>query len=97
MKALLFKFLSRWQARFDPMFGPTLCLVVRTRNGSVAHVQRHLLLPYRRTARIFDELQALGLLSSPGAGGVRQYMLGPNDDENEANGGAVTLNKEGLS
>lgn len=50
--------LGRIDGRFDPLFPQAIVLVVSTRNRSIAHLQRHLILGYGRACRIMRAIDA---------------------------------------
>jgi DNA segregation ATPase FtsK/SpoIIIE-like protein len=54
--------LARCDGRFDELFPQGLALVVRTNNFSISHLQRHLLLGYRRACRMMAAIEATGIV-----------------------------------
>jgi DNA segregation ATPase FtsK/SpoIIIE-like protein len=72
-KNRLLSWLSYLDGRFDPMFLQVLALVIRKKNASVSHAQRNFLLPYRRTCRIFEALEEMGIVSTCNESNWRLY------------------------
>ncbi|MDE1513574.1 MAG: DNA translocase FtsK 4TM domain-containing protein [Vibrio sp.] len=58
----------------DPLFDQVVEHVVETRRGSVSGVQRRFKIGYNRAARIVEQLEAQGIVSSPGHNGNRDVL-----------------------
>lgn len=54
--------MARCDGRFDPLFPQGLALVVRTKRFSISHLQRHLLIGYRRACRLMTAIEATNLV-----------------------------------
>jgi len=61
----------------DPLFDQVVEHVVETRRGSVSGVQRKFKIGYNRAARIVEQLEAHGIVSSPGHNGNREVLAPP--------------------
>lgn len=60
----------------DAMYDQAIALVLRERKASTSFIQRHLQIGYNRAARIMDQLEADGIVSSANHVGKRE-VLGP--------------------
>jgi S-DNA-T family DNA segregation ATPase FtsK/SpoIIIE len=60
----------------DAMYDQAVALVLRERKASTSFIQRHLQIGYNRAARIMDQLEADGIVSSANHVGKRE-VLGP--------------------
>ncbi|WED27729.1 DNA translocase FtsK 4TM domain-containing protein [Vibrio sp. DW001] len=58
----------------DPLFDQVVEHVVQSRRGSVSGVQRRFKIGYNRAARIIEQLEAQGIVSSPGHNGNREVL-----------------------
>ncbi|MEC7939067.1 MAG: DNA translocase FtsK 4TM domain-containing protein [Pseudomonadota bacterium] len=58
----------------DPLFDQVVEHVVQSRRGSVSGVQRRFKIGYNRAARIVEQLEAQGIVSSPGHNGNREVL-----------------------
>ena len=61
----------------DQLFDQVVEHVTRTRRGSISGVQRHFRIGYNRAARIIEQLEAQGIVSSPGHNGNREVLAPP--------------------
>jgi len=67
----------------DALYDQAVALVCRERKASTSFVQRHLQIGYNRAARIVDQMEAEGVISSANHVGKRE-VLARNPDEQEA-------------
>jgi S-DNA-T family DNA segregation ATPase FtsK/SpoIIIE len=58
----------------DPLFDQVVEYVVESRRGSVSGVQRRFKIGYNRAARIVEQLEAQGIVSTPGHNGNREVL-----------------------
>ncbi|MDO2948845.1 DNA translocase FtsK 4TM domain-containing protein [Aeromonas simiae] len=58
----------------DPLFDEAVAFVVESRRGSTSSVQRKFKIGYNRAARIIDQMQDQGIVSSPGSNGQRDVL-----------------------
>lgn len=58
----------------DPLFDQVVEHVVHSRRGSVSGVQRRFKIGYNRAARIVEQLEAQGIVSTPGHNGNREVL-----------------------
>ena len=56
----------------DPLYDRAVEIVISTRRASISAVQRHLHIGYNRAARLIEQMEKTGLVSSMGANGNRQ-------------------------
>ncbi len=64
----------------DPLYDEAVAIVLRTRRASISAVQRHLRIGYNRAARLIEEMERAGLVSSMQSNGNRE-VLAPNHNE----------------
>ncbi|AUI86302.1 cell division protein FtsK [Vibrio azureus] len=62
------------EEEMDPLFDQVVEHVVQSRRGSVSGVQRRFKIGYNRAARIVEQLEAQGIVSSPGHNGNREVL-----------------------
>lgn len=62
---------------FDELYDQVLEFVTETRRGSISGVQRHFSIGYNRAARIIEQLESQGVVSSPGRNGNRDVLAPP--------------------
>jgi S-DNA-T family DNA segregation ATPase FtsK/SpoIIIE len=68
-------------AEADPLYDEAVAFVVRTRRASISSVQRQLRIGYNRAARLVEQMEAAGLVSSMGINGSREVLApGPAPD-----------------
>jgi DNA segregation ATPase FtsK/SpoIIIE, S-DNA-T family len=67
-------------AEADPMYDQAVEVVLKTRRPSISLVQRHLRIGYNRAARLIEQMERAGLVSSMGANGNRE-VLAPSREE----------------
>ena len=63
----------------DDLYSQAVQMVTRERKASTSFVQRHLQIGYNRAARIIEQMEAEGLVSSPDRVGRREVMIGRED------------------
>lgn len=61
----------------DPLYDQVVEFVTESRRGSVSGVQRRFKIGYNRAARIVEQLEAQGVVSSPGHNGNREVIAPP--------------------
>jgi S-DNA-T family DNA segregation ATPase FtsK/SpoIIIE len=61
-------------AEADPLYDEAVAFVVRTRRASISAVQRQLRIGYNRAARLVEQMEAAGLVSSMGVNGSREVL-----------------------
>ncbi|MGZ8251980.1 MAG: DNA translocase FtsK [Methylophilaceae bacterium] len=61
----------------DPLYDDAVAIVLKTRRASISAVQRHLRIGYNRAARLIEEMERSGLVSSMQSNGNRE-VLAPN-------------------
>jgi S-DNA-T family DNA segregation ATPase FtsK/SpoIIIE len=59
----------------DPLYDQAVEIVVRTRRPSISLVQRHLRIGYNRAARLLDQMEQAGLVSSMQTNGNREVLV----------------------
>ena len=65
----------------DPMYDQAVEVVLKTRRPSISLVQRHLRIGYNRAARLIEQMERSGLVSTMGANGNREVLAPPREDE----------------
>lgn len=61
----------------DPLFDQAVSFVVEKRRASISGVQRQFRIGYNRAARIIEQMEAQGIVSSPGHNGNREVLSPP--------------------
>ncbi|HEX5683076.1 MAG TPA: DNA translocase FtsK 4TM domain-containing protein [Ideonella sp.] len=64
----------------DPMYDQAVAIVLQHRKASISLVQRHLRIGYNRAARLLEQMEQSGLVSSMSTNGNREILL-PKRDE----------------
>jgi S-DNA-T family DNA segregation ATPase FtsK/SpoIIIE len=59
----------------DPLYDQAVEIVVRTRRPSISLVQRHLRIGYNRAARLIEDMEKAGLVSSMQSNGNREVLV----------------------
>jgi S-DNA-T family DNA segregation ATPase FtsK/SpoIIIE len=67
-------------AETDPMYDQAVAIVLQHRKASISLVQRHLRIGYNRAARLLEQMETAGLISSMSSNGSRDILL-PKRDE----------------
>ncbi len=65
----------------DPLYDQAVQIVIQTRRASISSVQRRLKIGYNRAARIMEDMEQAGLVSSMESNGNREVLI--PDRENE--------------
>ncbi len=58
----------------DPLFSEAKSVVLNDRKTSISYLQRKLQIGYNRSARVIEQLEQEGVLSSPNAKGIREIL-----------------------
>ncbi|MCF7696338.1 cell division protein FtsK [Mycetohabitans sp. B2] len=61
-------------AEADPLYDEAVAFVLRSRRASISSVQRQLRIGYNRAARLVEQMEAAGLVSSMGVNGSREVL-----------------------
>jgi S-DNA-T family DNA segregation ATPase FtsK/SpoIIIE len=64
----------------DPMYDQAVAVVLQHKRASISLVQRHLRIGYNRAARLLEQMEKSGLVSSMATNGNRDLLL-PKRDE----------------
>ncbi len=64
----------------DPLYDEAVSIVMKTRRASISSVQRQLRIGYNRAARLIEEMERAGLVSSMQSNGNRE-ILAPNTNQ----------------
>ncbi|UTH73600.1 DNA translocase FtsK [Chromobacterium sp. IIBBL 290-4] len=64
----------------DPLYDEAVAIVVKTRKASISSVQRHLRIGYNRAARLIEQMEAAGLVSSMESNGNRTVLAPARED-----------------
>jgi S-DNA-T family DNA segregation ATPase FtsK/SpoIIIE len=64
----------------DPLYDEAVAIVMKTRRASISSVQRQLRIGYNRAARLIEEMERAGLVSSMQSNGNRE-VLAPNTNQ----------------
>ena len=59
----------------DPMYDQAVEVVLKNRKASISLVQRHLKIGYNRAARLVEEMEKAGLVSSMSSNGQREILV----------------------
>jgi S-DNA-T family DNA segregation ATPase FtsK/SpoIIIE len=62
-------------AEADPMYDDAVAIVLKTRRASISLVQRHLRIGYNRAARLIEQMERAGLVSSMATNGNRDVLV----------------------
>jgi S-DNA-T family DNA segregation ATPase FtsK/SpoIIIE len=62
-------------AESDPMYDQAVAIVLQHRKASISLVQRHLRIGYNRAARLLEQMEKSGLVSSMSTNGNRDLLL----------------------
>jgi S-DNA-T family DNA segregation ATPase FtsK/SpoIIIE len=66
----------------DPLYDEAVAIVLKTRRASISLVQRHLRIGYNRAARLIEQMERAGLVSSMANNGNRE-VLAPSGGREE--------------
>lgn len=61
----------------DPVFDEAVSFVTETRKVSISSIQRKLRIGYNRSARIVEQMEAMGIVSKPANNGGREVLAPP--------------------
>jgi S-DNA-T family DNA segregation ATPase FtsK/SpoIIIE len=64
----------------DPLYDEAVAIVLKTRRASISAVQRQLRIGYNRAARLIEQMERAGLVSSMQSNGNRE-VLAPGGQE----------------
>ena len=64
----------------DPLYDEAVAIVMKTRRASISSVQRQLRIGYNRAARLIEEMERAGLVSSMQTNGNRE-VIAPNTNQ----------------
>ncbi len=64
----------------DPLYDQAVDIVLKTRRASISLVQRHLRIGYNRAARLIEQMERSGLVSSMQSNGNRE-VIAPSRSE----------------
>ena len=59
----------------DPMYDQAVEVVLKNRKASISLVQRHLKIGYNRAARLVEDMEKAGLVSSMSSSGQRDILV----------------------
>ncbi|ACB33029.1 cell divisionFtsK/SpoIIIE [Leptothrix cholodnii SP-6] len=65
----------------DPMYDQAVAVVLQHRRASISLVQRHLRIGYNRAARLLEQMEQSGLVSSMATNGNRDILVPPRPTE----------------
>ena len=68
---------SSGDEELDPLFDEAVAFVVESRRGSTSSVQRKFKIGYNRAARLIEQMENQGIVSSPGGNGQRDVLAPP--------------------
>ncbi|MBU0500397.1 MAG: DNA translocase FtsK 4TM domain-containing protein [Gammaproteobacteria bacterium] len=64
----------------DPLYDEAVNFVIESRRASISSVQRKLKIGYNRAARLIEEMERVGIVSSPEHNGNRQVLVAVPDE-----------------
>lgn len=67
----------------DPVFDEAVAFVTETRKVSISSIQRKLRIGYNRSARIVEQMEAMGIVSRPAANGTREVLAPPSPQDEQ--------------
>jgi S-DNA-T family DNA segregation ATPase FtsK/SpoIIIE len=59
----------------DPLYDQAVAIVLQSRRASISLVQRHLRIGYNRAARLIEDMERAGLVSSMATNGNREVLV----------------------
>ncbi|MFN3397828.1 MAG: DNA translocase FtsK, partial [Sulfurimicrobium sp.] len=62
-------------AEADPMYDEAVSIVIKSRRASISAVQRQLRIGYNRAARLIEQMEKAGLVSSMQSNGNREVLV----------------------
>ncbi len=73
--------LEEGDAESDPMYDQAVEIVLKSRRASISLVQRHLRIGYNRAARLIEQMERAGLVSSMATNGNREVLVSSKASE----------------
>ena len=67
-------------AEADPLYDQAVAVVLQNKRASISLVQRHLRIGYNRAARLLEQMEQSGLVSSMSGSGNREILVPKRDD-----------------
>jgi S-DNA-T family DNA segregation ATPase FtsK/SpoIIIE len=64
----------------DPMYDQAVEVVLKDRKASISYVQRKLRIGYNRSARLLEDMEKAGLVSSLTTSGQREVLVPPRNE-----------------
>lgn len=64
-------------AESDPLYDQAVQIVIQSRRASISNVQRRLKIGYNRAARMIEDMERAGLVSSMASNGSREVLVPP--------------------
>lgn len=68
----------------DPLYDDAVGIVIKNRRASISLVQRQLRIGYNRAARLIEQMEAAGLVSSMQSNGNREVLVPPSSSYDHA-------------
>ena len=68
-------------AELDPLYDEAVAIVLNSRRASISLVQRHLRIGYNRAARLIEQMERAGLVSSMQSNGNREVLAPVGDTD----------------
>ena len=68
-------------AEADPVYDQAVEIVLKTRRPSISLVQRHLRIGYNRAARLIEQMERAGLVSTMGSNGNREVLAPAREED----------------
>jgi S-DNA-T family DNA segregation ATPase FtsK/SpoIIIE len=65
----------------DPMYDQAVAVVLKNRRASISLVQRHLRIGYNRAARLLEQMEQSGLVSTMQSNGNREILVPAGNTE----------------
>ena len=65
----------------DPMYDQAVEVVLKNRKASISLVQRHLRIGYQRAARLLEDMENAGMVSSMGHNGQREILVSQRQED----------------
>ena len=69
----------RGDGESDPLYDEAVAIVLKTRRASISSVQRQLRIGYNRAARLIEQMENAGLVSSMQSNGNREVLVPGGD------------------
>jgi S-DNA-T family DNA segregation ATPase FtsK/SpoIIIE len=67
----------------DPLYDQAVAIVLKTRRPSISLVQRHLRIGYNRAARLIEQMERAGLVSTMQSNGNREVLAPPSASDGD--------------